>query len=175
MLRALDDDGYSHQAQRAVAELADTEHADTLWEVLLAGLAEKPVRVITLDRILSGARSQVPVSKLLAWVGGDPGRGAVAAQLARPYQPDLDPLACELLERFGATSQPARALGARAMSTPAAVHSFAAFFGEQASNAETWATKCHGAVATWAASIAADLRDRAAAEREDETLWRRHG
>lgn len=175
VVNAVGDEGYSHQAEDAIRELLRKGHVLKLWDHLATRLSEDPLLAIPLEHITSRTsfREQLPIDAVMAWVGRDPERAAAAARLTRPHDEVLDPLAVALIERFGADSRPARHIATRASSTPGAVSGLARFFERQANHAAEWERRSDGEVARWAHALASDLRRRAAAEREEDELWRK--
>ncbi|MCA9707912.1 MAG: hypothetical protein KDK70_18820 [Myxococcales bacterium] len=170
------DIGYSHQVERAIEGLLRTGHVDELWDVLAAKLAEDPAFAIPLEHVMSQTsfRERLSVDRIMAWVGRDLGRGASVARLTSPDARTLDPLAHALIELFGADSWPARAITARSGSTPG-IDGSARFYERQAENAAEWARSSQGEVARWASRLAAQFRERAEAEREEDELMQQIG
>lgn len=112
----------------------------------------------------AGLRDQIPDAEILHWVGQDPGRGRIAANLVEFAPERTDPLVVALLERFGEHGPVAAALSAAVM--------FLRWRGELA---EAYRSRLQritpledhpsASVAKWAGRVSADLRD--AIERED--------
>ena len=105
----------------------------------------------------------IDAARISAWVGQDEERAATIATLCRTSGERLDPIARELIIRFGAHSWPAKELRARAGSN------------EQAAFALGWAKDAHPDVRLWAEEVAAGERDAAARDLAEREFYRRHG
>lgn len=171
---AIGDPGYSHQAAQAIEKLSAEGLADELWHALSVALTHDPQFARPLEFMLSqtSLRERLSAETIMEWVGHDPQRGTTVARLTAPHQEVLDPLAHGLIERFGRDSDVARTIEARAGSIPRAVHDPIGFLEQQASHATGWAHDNEGEVGHWACRLAADLRVRAAAEREEDQFIR---
>ena len=169
--------GYSHDVESVLRAWLDAGESSALWDALSSALKAGYVPAIRLRPLLhaTDALRRLPVDRVLEWIGGDEARGVVMATLCSPHARLLDPIARELVVRFGGESRPARELSARAGSTVSVVTSLVRFHEQQAANARAWATDANPEVCAWARRVAD--RELAAAQRElaEQELFRRHG
>jgi hypothetical protein len=121
-----------------------------------------PLLHIPEDAVLRAAKDDSSVARAL----GD---------LSYPYQERLEPLAVRLISELGAGSPAARAIAARAGSTPWAVHSLGHFHLQQAAHARAWSKTSDLEVRRWGEALAESLEARAADELASEAFERKLG
>ncbi|MHB8416629.1 MAG: hypothetical protein ACYDCL_01035 [Myxococcales bacterium] len=132
-----------------------------VWRVI-AGLLEAPETAYRVAMEL-GRRAllrAVPPGVVGEWIGRSEQRASLMARACDVHGPTLDPVAREILMRFGPEGGPARDLSACASSTRHSISSLSGFWKAQMENASRWAEDDDSRVAVWARAVS-----RAAAER----------
>jgi hypothetical protein len=160
---AVDTDGHSniHLGHQLLKELLGRGHGEALWPVLADALVERGSDLLGWQLANERVLAHVPASVVLRWVGEDRRRAKIVANLTNPHGAQLDPIARELLLRFGAEGEIGSLLRSRALSTPGVVAGgFVNFERRQRENARAWQLDASPAVRTWAQEIEAILTRR---------------
>lgn len=149
-------DGHSNirLGHQLLAELLRKGHGEVLWSLLAETLVGRDSsllsRQLANERLLAG----VPASAAMSWIGEDRRRAKVVAGLTNPHDEQLDPIARELLLRFGAEGEIGSRLRSRALSTPGMVAGgLVAFERRQREHARAWQLDDSPAVKAWAQEI----------------------
>lgn len=166
ILQALDvgaDGGGSniHVGHELLAELLREGHGEALWSTLADALVERASSSLPWQLANDRLLAHVPESTVLDWVGHDHQRASIVASMTNPHGESLDPIARELLIRFGVEGDVASRLRSRALSTPGVVvGGLVKFERRQRDNAKAWQRDASLPVRIWAQRIEAILSER---------------
>ncbi|HLT38122.1 MAG TPA: hypothetical protein VK034_17670, partial [Enhygromyxa sp.] len=160
---AVDADAHSniYLGHQLLEELLANGHGEALWPLFAEALLDRGSSLLNLQLANDRLLAHVPSSAVLAWVGEDRRRAKVVASLTNPHAAQLDPIARELLLRFGAEGEIGARLQSRALSTPGTVAGgLASFERRQRENARAWQLDASPEVKAWAQAIEAILARR---------------
>jgi hypothetical protein len=165
ILQALDvdADGGSniHVGHELLAELLREGHGEALWRTLAEALVERASSSLPWQLANDRLLAHIPESVVLDWVGHDHQRASIVASMTNPHGESLDPIARELLIRFGVDGDVASRLRSRAFSTPGVVvGGLVKFERRQRDNAKVWQRDTALPVRIWAQRIEAILTER---------------
>lgn len=136
-------------------------YGEALWITLANALVERQSSSLPWQLARDRLLAHVPETAVLNWVGQDRRRASIVASMTNPHGESLDPIARELLIRFGADGEVASRLQSRALSTPGMVAGgLAKFERRQRENAKAWQRDISPAVRSWAQKIEAILAER---------------
>jgi hypothetical protein len=146
-------------AERVLENLLAGGHGPALWRHLRDALLDDRYRGVEEHLARVGMLGFLDTEELLAWVGGDRGRGQLVARMVNPYTEQLDRVAVGLLRCFGASTSVARELRRRALTSPLAT-SVLEFERRQFANAEVWSQSVESPeVQAWARALATELHE----------------
>jgi hypothetical protein len=150
-----------HVGHELLTELLRKGHGEALWSTLAGALLERESSSLPWQLANDRLLDHVPESTVLDWVGHDHRRASIAASMTNPHDESLDPIARELLVRFGAEGDVASRLQSRALSTPGVVSGgLVKFERRQRDNAKAWQRDTSLAVRIWAKRIETNLTER---------------
>jgi hypothetical protein len=146
-------------ADSLVAVLIGKGFSEPLWPHLTSAMIERPHSLLGLQLAEEKLLAHIPPERVLAWVGEDQGRAKIAAGLCNPHEESLEEVTRQLLIRFGADGAVARAIEARACSTPGMIPGERGDFErQQREHAARWAEDSHPTVRRWAERLEQSLR-----------------
>lgn len=158
-----------------VRELLSRGFGDQLWPYLARAMLEHPLLLLPWQLARESILEHVSSDQVLAWVGHEPQRARLVAQMTNPHDDTLGEVVRELLIRFGPDGGVADDLEARARSTPGLVTGSTSFEQQQRINAAGWARDPHPSVRAWARQLEDSLRRSIEEDESRRRFRRKHG